>query len=149
MRRQLIARPAFPPDQIAAAVRVAVEELLTELLPKRRLRRQRQTQSQQADHPASEESAAATILRASLEVRGPLLYATLIIAASVAPLVFLGGLTGSFARPLVASYLLAVLASTVVALVVTPALAMLLLPRAPLERRESPLVRWLVAMPSG
>jgi CzcA family heavy metal efflux pump len=109
----------------------------------RRLRRQRQTQGREAGQPASEASTAAAILRASLEVRGPLLYATLIIAASVAPLVFLGGLTGSFARPLVASYLLAVLASTVVALVVTPALAMLLLPRAPLERRQSPLVRWL------
>ena len=29
---------SFPPDQITAAIRVAVEELLTALLPKRRLR---------------------------------------------------------------------------------------------------------------
>ena len=36
--RQVIARPAFPPEQIAAAVQVAVEELLTELLRPRRLR---------------------------------------------------------------------------------------------------------------
>jgi Cu/Ag efflux pump CusA len=109
----------------------------------RRLRRQRQAQDREAGPPADEASTAATILRASLEVRGPLLYATLIIAVSVAPLVSLGGLTGSFARPLVASYLLAVLASTVVALVVTPALAMLLLRGGPLEHRQSPLVRWL------
>jgi hypothetical protein len=34
----VIARPAFPPEQIAAAVQVAVEELLTELLRPRRLR---------------------------------------------------------------------------------------------------------------
>ena len=38
VRRQVIARPAFPPEQIAAAVQVAVEELLTELLRPRRLR---------------------------------------------------------------------------------------------------------------
>ena len=109
----------------------------------RRLRRQRQAEGREAGPPAGEAATATTILRASLEVRGPLLYATLIIAVSAVPLVFLGGLTGSFARPLVASYLLAVLASTVVALVVTPALAMLLLPRGPLERRPSPLARWL------
>ncbi len=39
IRRQVIAAPAlFPPEQIAAAIRCAVEELLTVLLPKRRLR---------------------------------------------------------------------------------------------------------------
>jgi len=38
VRRQLIARPAFPPEQLAAAVRTAVAELLTGLLPPRRLR---------------------------------------------------------------------------------------------------------------
>ncbi len=34
----MIARPAFPPEQLAAAVRMVVDELLTVLLPKRRLR---------------------------------------------------------------------------------------------------------------
>jgi hypothetical protein len=38
VRRQVIARPAFPPDQIAVAVCSAVDELLTEPLPQRRLR---------------------------------------------------------------------------------------------------------------
>jgi hypothetical protein len=38
VRHQVIARPAFPPDQLTAAVRSAVEELLTGLLPPRRLR---------------------------------------------------------------------------------------------------------------
>src|SRR5919108_2339845 len=71
---------------------------------------------------------AAAILGASLEVRGPLLWATLIVGVAAAPLLFFQGLTGSFARPLVLSYLLAVLASMVVALVVTPALSLLLSP---------------------
>jgi hypothetical protein len=33
IRRQVIAHPASSPDQIAAAIRCAVEELLTGLLP--------------------------------------------------------------------------------------------------------------------
>ena len=94
---------------------------------------------------AREQSTMATILRASLEIRGPLLYATLIIAVAAVPVFFLHGLTGSFFRPLAASYLLAVLASMVVALVVTPAMAMLLVSasKAPLGARESPLAGWL------
>jgi CzcA family heavy metal efflux pump len=108
---------------------------------KRRLGQHRQRQ--EADEEIAEGSTAATIVRASLEVRGPLLYATLIIAVAVVPVLFLQGLTGSFVRPLAVSYLLAVLASMVVALVVTPALALVLLARAPLGRRESPPVRWL------
>jgi len=108
---------------------------------KRRLGQRRQRQ--EADEEIAEGSTAATIVRASLEVRGPLLYATLIIAVAVVPVFFLQGLTGSFVRPLAVSYLLAVLASMVVALVVTPALALVLLARAPLGRRESPPARWL------
>jgi CzcA family heavy metal efflux pump len=88
-------------------------------------------------------STAMVVLEASLEVRGPIVYATLIIVAAAAPVFFLSGLTGAFFRPLAASYTFAVLASLVVALTVTPALALILLPRAPLERRESPVVRWL------
>src|SRR5262249_5112648 len=57
--------------------------------------------------------------------------------------VLLAGVSGSFFRPLAISYALAMLASMVVALIVTPALCLLLLSRAPIERRESPLLRWL------
>jgi CzcA family heavy metal efflux pump len=88
-------------------------------------------------------STAAIILEASLEVRGPIVHATLIIVISTLPILLLAGLTGSFFRPLAFSYALAILASMAVALTVTPALALMLLARAPLERRESPLVRWL------
>jgi CzcA family heavy metal efflux pump len=90
-------------------------------------------------------STAAVILDASLEVRGPIVYATLIILAGMAPIFFLEGLTGAFFKPLVLSYALAVGASMVVALTVTPALSLILLRNAPLERRQSPLVKWLQA----
>ena len=73
----------------------------------------------------------------------PIIYATLIIIASAVPVFFLEGLAGSFFRPLALAYTLAVLASMVVALTVTPALALILLRKAPLDRREPPLIRWL------
>jgi CzcA family heavy metal efflux pump len=91
----------------------------------------------------TEKSTATIILEASLEVRSAIIFATLIDAMALLPVFFMEGLTGSFFRPLALSYALAVLASMGVALTVTPALAMLLLSRAPLERRQSPLVRWL------
>jgi len=101
----------------------------------RRLRQHRQE--------GGDRSTAAIILDASLEVRGPIIYATLIIVVAAAPIFFLQGLTGSFFRPLAFSYTLATLASLLVALTVTPALALILLHKAPLHRHESPVVRWL------
>jgi CzcA family heavy metal efflux pump len=91
----------------------------------------------------STRSAAAIILDASLEVRRAIVYATLIIVLAVIPVFFVTGVSGAFFRPLVLSYGLAVLASLVVAMTVTPAMALILLRRAPLERRESPVARWL------
>jgi Cu/Ag efflux pump CusA len=66
----------------------------------------------------------------------------LIIVLAVAPVLFMGGLSGAFFVPLALSYSLALLASMVVALTVTPALCLILLDRAAIER-ESPLVGWL------
>jgi CzcA family heavy metal efflux pump len=83
------------------------------------------------------------VLSSSLEVRSAIVYATLIDVVAVIPVFFMEGLTGAFFRPLALSYALAVLASMVVALTVTPALSLLLLHRSPLERRQSPVVRWL------
>lgn len=88
-------------------------------------------------------STARIIVDASIEVRAPIVYATLIIIAAVTPVFFLTGLSGAFFRPLVAAYTLAVLASLVVALTVIPALALILLRKAPLERRDPPLITWL------
>ncbi|HEY3207207.1 MAG TPA: efflux RND transporter permease subunit [Gaiellaceae bacterium] len=90
----------------------------------------------------SKKSTAAIVLEASLEVRRAIVYATLIIVLAVVPVFLTRGVTGAFFRPLILSYGLAVLASLVVALTVTPALCLILLSRAPLERREPPLMRW-------
>jgi CzcA family heavy metal efflux pump len=100
----------------------------------RRLRERRRTGGR---------STAATVLEASLEVRGPIVYATLIIIVAMLPIFFLEGLTGAFFRPLALSYVLAVGVSLLTALTVTPALSLILLRKAPLQRRESPLALWL------
>ena len=85
-------------------------------------------------------STASVILNASLEVRGPIVYATMIIVAAAVPIFLLQGLTGAFFRPLALSYTLAIVASLLVALTVTPALALILLGRSRIERRQSPVV---------
>ena len=83
------------------------------------------------------------VLDASVEVRSAITYATLINVVAVVPVLFLEGLSGSFFRPLVLSYGLAVLVSMVVALTLTPALCLLMLSRGKLEGRESPVMRGL------
>ena len=74
------------------------------------------------------------IASASIEIRGPMLYATLISVIAVAPLLLMHGLSAAFFKPLAWSYIIAVVISLVVATTVTPALAMLLSPRGPVAQ---------------
>ena len=87
---------------------------------------------------------AAIILEASLEVRTPIIYATLIGLLAIVPFFVMGGLVGLFFKPLVLSYSVALLASLVVALTVTAVLSLMLLDR-PGEPRQSRLAAWLGA----
>ena len=89
-------------------------------------------------------STARIILDASLEVRTPIVSATLIVVTAVLPVLFMEGLTGSFFKPLIAAYVLAIAASLIVAMTVTPALCLILLNNARLEGRESPMIVWLL-----
>lgn len=86
-------------------------------------------------------SAIETILAASLEVRAPVIYATLVVAFVLLPVLMLHGLQGSFFRPLAAAFIVATLASLIVALVVTPPLTLLLLQKATLPEEPTYLVR--------
>ena len=85
----------------------------------------------------------AIVLNASVEVRSAITYATVINVVAIVPVFFLEGLSGSFFRPLVLSYALAVLVSMLVALTVTPALCLLMLSRGTVGSRESPMLRVL------
>jgi CzcA family heavy metal efflux pump len=103
------------------------------------MRRLRLNQTKGDPEPAFQ-----VVLKASLEVRSAIVYATLIVVFVFLPVFFLGGLAGSFFRPLAVAYVLAVMASLGVALTLTPALSLLLLPRTALkERKEPPLTRVL------
>jgi CzcA family heavy metal efflux pump len=89
------------------------------------------------------ESAFQVVLKASIEVRSAVVFASLIVALVFLPVFFLDGLAGTFFRPLAFSYVLAIMASLAVALTVTPALSLLLLPQARERKVEPPLVRFL------
>lgn len=82
------------------------------------------------------------ILDASLEVRRPVVLATLVVGLVFLPILLLPGLQGSFFAPLAGAFLLATLASLLVALTVTPALCLLLL--HPDQHQREP--RWLKRM---
>jgi len=102
------------------------------------VRRLRQLRAQGDNKPI-----ASIVLDASLEVRGAIVYASLIEISALLPVFFLEGLSGSFFRPLAGAYVVAGLVSPLVALTVTPALILIFLSNAPDEHRESPLIRWL------
>jgi Cu/Ag efflux pump CusA len=72
----------------------------------------------------------ALLAAAVVEMRGPLLVATVVTAVCVAPIFVLDGVTGAFLRPLAVAFLVAIGVSMAVALTVAPVLAALLLPRA-------------------
>jgi len=83
------------------------------------------------------------VFRASSEVRGAILFATLVVAVVFLPLLVLPGIEGRLLRPLGLAYLSSLIGSLGVALTVTPVLCALLLPRGDvLERREAHLLRW-------
>ncbi|MFT4075483.1 MAG: efflux RND transporter permease subunit [Asticcacaulis sp.] len=72
-------------------------------------------------------SAADVILKASLEVRSPVIYATLVIALVLVPVLMMNGLQGAFFAPLALAFILSTLISLAVAIIVTPALSLLML----------------------
>ena len=91
----------------------------------------------------SPESAFQVVLKASLEVRSAVVYASLIVVLVFVPVFFLDGLAGAFFRPLALAYVIAILASLIVALTVTPALSYMLLTGRRRETRDPPLARVL------
>ncbi len=72
---------------------------------------------------------AQVVFKASMEVRGSVVYASFIVALGFVPLLTLGGVAGRLFAPLGQAYILAILLSLLTALTVTPALCFLLLGR--------------------
>jgi CzcA family heavy metal efflux pump len=107
----------------------------------------RRLREERAKPEAERASVLATVFRASLEVRGAILFATLVIALVFLPLFVLPGIEGLLLRPLGLAYLAALAASLVVSVTLTPALCLLLLPRGgTLAHGEPWLLRRLKAL---
>ncbi|HEY5009134.1 MAG TPA: efflux RND transporter permease subunit, partial [Caulobacteraceae bacterium] len=79
------------------------------------------------DAEARHASRLEAVLSASVEVRGPVVYATLAVILALAPILALGGPQGALLAPLAAAVIAASLASLVVAAVATPALCLVFL----------------------
>lgn len=79
------------------------------------------------------------VLEASLEVRGPVIYATAVVVAIFIPELLTSSVQGRFVGPLALAFILAVSASLLVAMTSTPALCALLLR----PERLRPEARWL------
>ncbi len=78
---------------------------------------------------------------ASLEVRGPVIYATVVVVAVFLPELFTSSVQGHFVGPLALAFIFAVVASLLVALTSTPALCALLLRRHDARAEAAWLVR--------
>jgi Cu/Ag efflux pump CusA len=101
----------------------------------RRLRRRRAA--------VGEQPASSVIVDACLQVRRPLVFASLIIVLALSPIFALKGEAGVFFPALAVAYATAALVSVVVALTVTPSLCMLLAPDRLAQRRQAPALRLL------
>jgi CzcA family heavy metal efflux pump len=85
------------------------------------------------------------VYQASKEIRGSIVFATIIVMLVFLPLFFLADVEGRLLQPLGLAYLIALFASLIVALTVTPVLSYYLLPRlrAVREGHEPAVSRWL------
>jgi Cu/Ag efflux pump CusA len=134
---------------LAIAIGAVVDDAIVDV--ENIVRRLRQSRTQ-----GSTESTASIIVDASVEVRGPIVYASLVEISALLPVFFLEGLSGSFFQPLALAYVVAGLVSPLIALTVTPALVLMLLgmrrwaasvPGPPLAARLRPDLEPIVARP--
>ena len=80
------------------------------------------------------------VFDASVQIRGSVVFATIIVCIVVAPIFALSGVEGRIFTPLGLAYIVSTLASLIVALTLTPALCYMLLANRPLPDDET----WLV-----
>ena len=103
------------------------------------MRRLRENAAREQPRPRLE-----IVREASLEVRGPVIYATVVVIVVFLPELFTSSVQGRFVGPLALAFIFAVIASLVVAMTSTPALCALLLHRH--ETRAE--ARWLQTLKS-
>ena len=136
---------------LAVAIGVLVDDAIIDVENVyRRLRENRQL--------ASPRPVLTVIFEASREVRGSIVFATVIIAIVFLPLFALSGIEGRIFTPLAIAFVVALFASLLVSLTLTPVLCSYLLPQmkqmshagdppfiAWLKRINQPIVKWSMA----
>lgn len=101
-----------------------------------------------------------TILRASSEVRGSIVFSTVLVVLVFMPLFALGNIEGRLLAPLGTAYIVALIASTIVAMTISVVLCYYLLPGSKLveegfetkfvkwiKRKAEPIIRWNIHRP--
>ena len=111
-------------SMVVAGLAIAVGAVVDDAISgtERVLRRLRESSPGSGASPEAHKPVVSTIVEATLEIRGSLLYALVFVLLPVVPVLFMGDLIGAFGRPLAISYALALVASMVTALMLTPAL---------------------------
>ena len=123
---------------LAVAIGELVDDAIVDL--ENIVRRLRENAALAAPRPAI-----AVVRDASQEVRGAVIWSTVIIALVFVPLFALGGMEGKLFVPLGVAYIVSIIASLVVSLTVTPVLSYWLLPNAKFmaDEKDGLLLRFL------
>jgi CzcA family heavy metal efflux pump len=100
------------------------------------------------------------VVRGSSEVRGSIIFSTVLIVLVFIPLLSLSNIEGRLLAPLAIAYIIALLSSTLVAMTITVILSYYLLPRSrlmqdqketwivrSLKRTAEPIIRWNIRRP--
>ena len=124
---------------LAIAIGALVDDAIIDVENILRRLRQNATKPEAERRPVLE-----VVYVASKEIRGSIVFATVIVMLVFLPLFFLADVEGRLLQPLGLAYLIALFASLIVALTVTPVLSYYLLPklRSVREGHEPAVSRW-------
>ena len=125
---------------LAIAIGALVDDAIIDVENILRRLRENATRTEAERRPILE-----VVYLASKEIRGSIVFATIIVMLVFLPLFFLSDVEGRLLQPLGLAYLIALFASLIVALTVTPVLSFYLLPKlkSVREGHEPAVSRWI------